>query len=146
MYLISTAIIVYNKGNFEKVPGHNFFKFSLNIHTSVWFMYLKFYANHLFVVYTMRIINQQCRITFVYIHKKQWYAKQKHPECKKCARPRRSSIVNGYIYATKSFDINQGQEIIYQNPLSCLNDNSLQCILTAMIGCHLATFFVPTLL
>ena len=26
-------------------------------------------------------------------------------------------------YATKSFDINQGQEIIYQNTLSCLNDN-----------------------
>ena len=37
-------------------------------------------------------------------------------------------------YATKSFDINQGQEIIHQNPLSCLNDNSLQCILTTMIG------------
>ena len=37
-------------------------------------------------------------------------------------------------HATKSLDINQGQEIIYQNPLSCLNDNSLQCILTTMIG------------
>ena len=58
-----------NKGNFEKVPGHNFFKLSLNIHTSIWFVYLKFYANHLFVLYAMRIINQQCRITFVYIHK-----------------------------------------------------------------------------
>ena len=97
MYLISTAIMVHNKGNFEKVPDHNFFKLSLNIHTSIWFMYLKFYANHLFVVYAMRIINQQCRITFVYIHKKQWYAKQKHPGCKKSARPRRSSIVNGYM-------------------------------------------------
>ena len=83
MYLISTVIMVHNKGNFEKVPCHNFFKFSLNIHTSIWFLYLKFYANHLFVVYAMRIINQQCRITFVYIHKKQWYAKQKHPGCKK---------------------------------------------------------------
>ena len=28
----------------------------------------------------------------------------------------------------------RGQEIIYQNPLSCLNNNSLQCILTTMIG------------
>ena len=65
MYLISTAIMVHNKGNFEKVPGHNFFKLSLNIHASIWFVYLKFYANHLFVVYAMRIINQQCRITFV---------------------------------------------------------------------------------
>ena len=37
-------------------------------------------------------------------------------------------------YVTKSFDINRGQEIIYQNPLSCLNDNSLQCILTTMIA------------
>ena len=53
MYLISTAIMVHNKGNFEKVPGHNFFKLSLNIHTSIWFVYLKFYANHLFVVYAM---------------------------------------------------------------------------------------------
>ena len=95
MYLTSTAIMVHNKGNFEKVIGHNFFKLSLNIHTSIWFVYLQFYANHLFVVYAMRIINQQCRITFVYIHKKQWYAKQKHPGCKKSARPRRSSIVNG---------------------------------------------------
>ena len=49
----------HNKGNFEKVSGHNFFKFSLNIHTSIWFVYLKFYANHLFVVYAMRIINQE---------------------------------------------------------------------------------------
>ena len=63
--------MVHNKGNFGKVPGHNFFKFSLNIHTPIWFVCLKFYANHLFVVYVMRIINQQCRITFVYIHKKQ---------------------------------------------------------------------------
>ena len=30
---ISTAIMVHNIGNFEKVPSHNFFKFSLNIHT-----------------------------------------------------------------------------------------------------------------
>ena len=37
-------------------------------------------------------------------------------------------------YVTKSFDIKRGQEIIYQNPLSCLNDNNLQCILTTMIG------------
>ena len=37
-------------------------------------------------------------------------------------------------HATKSCDINRGQEIIYQTPLSCLNDNSLQCILTTMIG------------
>ena len=81
MYLISTAIMEHNKGNFEKVPGHN----SLNFHWtwSIWFVYLKFYADHLFVVYAMRIINQQCRITFVYIHKKQWYAKQKHSGCKK---------------------------------------------------------------
>ena len=43
MYLISTAIMEHNKGNFEKVPGHNFFKFSLNIHTLIWFVYLKFY-------------------------------------------------------------------------------------------------------
>ena len=63
MYLTSTAIMVHNKGNFEKVISHNFFKLSLNIHTSIWFMYLQFYANHLFVVYAMRIINQQCRIT-----------------------------------------------------------------------------------
>ena len=62
-----------------------------------------------------------------------YYAKQKHPGCTKKARPRRSSIVNGYI-CNKSFDINRSQEIIYQNPLSCLNDNSLQCILTTMIG------------
>ena len=95
MYLISTAIMVHNKGNFEKVPGHNFFKLSLNIHTSIWFVYL--IANHLFMVYAMRIINQQCRITFVYIHKKQWYAKQKHPGYKNSVRPTRSSIVNGYI-------------------------------------------------
>ena len=73
--------MVHNKGNFKKVPGHNFFKLSVNIHTSIW---LKFYANHLFVVYAMRIINQQCRKTFVYIHKKQRCAKQKHPGCKKC--------------------------------------------------------------
>ena len=53
--------MVHNKGNFGKVPGHNFFKLSLNIHTLIWFVYLKFYANHLFVVYAMRIINQQCR-------------------------------------------------------------------------------------
>ena len=26
---------VHNKGNFEKVPGHNFFKLSLMIHTSI---------------------------------------------------------------------------------------------------------------
>ena len=84
MYLTSTAIMVHNKGNFEIVSGHNFFKLSLNIHTSIWFVYLQFYANHLFVVYAMRIINQQCRKTFVYIHKKQWYVKQKHPGCKKC--------------------------------------------------------------
>ena len=57
--------MVHNKGNFEKVIGHNFFNFSLNIHTSIWFVYLKFYANHLSVVYAMTIINQQCRITFV---------------------------------------------------------------------------------
>ena len=63
MHLISTAIMVDNKGNFEKIPGHNFFKFSLNIYTSIWLVYLKFYANHLFVVYAMRIINYQCRIT-----------------------------------------------------------------------------------
>ena len=63
--------MVHNNGDFEKVPGHNFFKLSLNIHTSIWFVYLKFYANHLFVIHAMRIINQQCRITFVYIHKKQ---------------------------------------------------------------------------
>ena len=56
--------MVHNKGNFEKVIGYNFFKLSLNIHTSIWFVYLQFYANHLFVVYAMRIINQQCRITF----------------------------------------------------------------------------------
>ena len=61
MYLISTAIMVHNKGNFEKVLGHNFFKSSLKFHTSIWCVYLKFYANHLFVVYVMRIINQQCR-------------------------------------------------------------------------------------
>ena len=84
--------MVHNISNFEKVPGHNFFKLSLNIHTSIWFVYLQFYANHLFVVYAMRIINQQCGITFVYIHKKR---KQKHPGCKKSARPRTSSIVNG---------------------------------------------------
>ena len=56
MYLISTAIIVHNKGNFGKVPGHNFFKLSLNIHTSIWFVYLKFYANHLFVAYAMKLL------------------------------------------------------------------------------------------
>ena len=64
MYLINTAITVHNKGNFEKVPGHNFFKLSLKIHTSIWFVYLKFYANHLFVVYAMRIINQQCKFLY----------------------------------------------------------------------------------
>ena len=26
---------VHTKGNFEKVPGHNFFKLSLMIHTSI---------------------------------------------------------------------------------------------------------------
>ena len=51
--------MLHNKGNFEKVPGRNSFKLSLKIHTSVWFVYLKVYANHLFVVYAMRIINQQ---------------------------------------------------------------------------------------
>ena len=61
MYLISTAIMVHNKGNFEKAPGHNFFKLSLKIHTSIRFVYLKFYANHLFVVYAIRIIIQQCK-------------------------------------------------------------------------------------
>ena len=63
--------MVHDKGNFEKVPGHNFFKFSLNIHTYINMVCVpEIYANHLFVVYAMRIINQQCRITFVYIHKK----------------------------------------------------------------------------
>ena len=81
MCLTSTAIMEHNKGNFEKVPGHNNFHQTF-IH-QYGFLYMKFFANHLFVVYAMRIINQQCRITFVYIHKKQWYAKQKHPGCKK---------------------------------------------------------------
>ena len=44
-------------------------------------------------------------------------------------------------YATKSFDINQGQEIIYQNPLSYLNDNSLRCILTTVIGFSLGNLY-----
>ena len=89
MCLTSSVIMVHNKGNFEKVIGHNFFKLSLNIHTSIWFVYLQFYANHLFVVYAIRIINQQCRITFVYIHKKQWYAKQKHPGCLKMCKAKK---------------------------------------------------------
>ena len=102
LYLISTAIMVHNKGNFEKVPGHNFFKLSLNIHTLIWFVYLRFYANHLFVVYAMRIINQQCRITFVYIHKKQWYAKQKYPGCKKCRAKKKQHCKWVATYAKKA--------------------------------------------
>ena len=39
--------MVHNKGNFEKVPGHNFFMLSQKIHTSIWFVYLKFYESHL---------------------------------------------------------------------------------------------------
>ena len=58
MCLRSTAIIAINKGNFEDVPGHNFFKLSLNIGTSIQFVYLKFYANDLFVVHVMKIINK----------------------------------------------------------------------------------------
>ena len=52
---------------------------------------------------------------------------------KKCEAKKKQECEMG-TYATKSFDINRGQEIIYQNPLSCLNDNSLQCILTTIIG------------
>ena len=40
--------------SFEKVPGHNFFKLALKIYTFLWFVYLKFYANHLFAVHVMR--------------------------------------------------------------------------------------------
>ena len=115
--------MVHNKGNFEKVPGHNFFKFSLNIHTSIWFVYLKFYGNDLFVVYAMRIIKQECKITFVYIHKKQWYANKNTLGVKKCEAKKKQHCKWVVTYATKSFDINRGQEIIYQNPLSCLNDS-----------------------
>ena len=135
MYLTSTAIMIHNKGNFEKVIGHNFFKLSLNIHTSIWFVYLQFYANHLFVVYAMRIINQQCRITFVYIHKKQWYAKQKHPGCKKSARPSRRSIVG-----ISTCDKNLWYQLRPRNYLSKIllatwtTYNSLQGIFTTMIG------------
>ena len=47
--------------SFEKVPGHDFFKLSLKVYTFLWFVYLKFYANYLFVVHVMRIIIKQCR-------------------------------------------------------------------------------------
>ena len=47
--------------SFEKVPGHNFFKLSLKIYTFLCFVHLKFYADHLFAVHVMRIINKRCR-------------------------------------------------------------------------------------
>ena len=47
--------------SFEKVTSHNFFKLSLKIYTFLWFVNLKFYANHLFAVHVMKIINKQCR-------------------------------------------------------------------------------------
>ena len=47
--------------SFGKVPGLNFFKLSLKIYTFLWFVYLKFYANHLFAVHVIRIINKRCR-------------------------------------------------------------------------------------
>ena len=96
-------------------------------------MYLKFYANHLFVVHAMRIINQQCRITFVYIHKSSDMLNKITLGVKKSEAKKKQHCKWVATYATKSFAINRGQEIIYQNPLSCLNDNSLQCILTTMI-------------
>ena len=37
--------------SFEKVPGQNFFKLSLKICTFLWFVYLEFYANHMFAVH-----------------------------------------------------------------------------------------------
>ena len=43
--------------SFEKVLGHNFFKLSLKIYTILWSVYLKFYANHMFAVHVMRIID-----------------------------------------------------------------------------------------
>ena len=53
--------MVHNKGDFEKVPGHNFFKLLLKINTSIEIVCVKFYANHLSVVHVMKVINQQCR-------------------------------------------------------------------------------------
>ena len=53
---------------------------------------------------------------------------------KKCEAKKKQHCKWVATYVTKSFDIKRGQEIIYQNPLSCLNDNSSQCILTTMIG------------
>ena len=60
MYVIvvhGTQIMV----SFEKAPGHNFFKLSLKIYTFLWFVHLKFYANHFFAVHVIRIINKWCR-------------------------------------------------------------------------------------
>ena len=39
---------------FWKSPRSQFFKLSLEIYTFLWFVYLKFYANHLFAVHVMR--------------------------------------------------------------------------------------------
>ena len=44
--------------SFEKVTGHNFFKLSLKIYTFLWFVYLEFYADHLFAVHVMRMLNK----------------------------------------------------------------------------------------
>ena len=47
--------------SFEKITGHNFFKLSLKIYAFLWFVYLKFFADYLFAVHVMRIINKRYR-------------------------------------------------------------------------------------
>ena len=42
--------------SFEKVPGHNFFTFTEDLYI----LMVCFYANHLFAVHVMRIVNKQC--------------------------------------------------------------------------------------
>ena len=55
------------------------------------------------------------------------FANESKVYVKKC----KASIVM-CTYATKSFDIDRGQEIIYQNPLSCLNDNIVYSVFSQL--------------
>ena len=61
MYVQLEQLFMQIMVSFEKVSGHNFFKLSLKSYTFLWFVYLKFYADHLFAVHVMRIINKRCK-------------------------------------------------------------------------------------
>ena len=70
--------------------------------------------------------------------------KQKHPGCKKSARPIRSSIANRYV-RPKTLIAVEAKKLLINNLFNYLND-----ILAYFHNydwiCHLATFFVPSLL